>query len=313
LETAIKFLIILTLGLAQGCASAKKGQPIISYPPSRGESTFGPPEAFGPPTPEPPPSYGPVPVQLKPIVLVLGPGLARGFAYVGVFQALHESKIPIGAVLGTEIGSLIGTLYTASNSINQFEWGLLKFKEDIFQEKQGFLSSFQESQSQKFGAQLRRVFGEKDLSQLKVPTYIIVQSREKGMPILLNQGNIVQGVRGAMAAEGLFPPSQITLTGGEEIVVTAQISHPFFVHEARNLGIGPVITINVLNNSELNGASDELKDSDLVIHPDMTGIDGMAFDRRTDAAFRGKKAILEHLSEIRQLVGLPTVDVERRR
>ena len=52
---------------------------------------------------------------VRPIVLVLGPGMARGFAFAGVLRALNEAKIPIGAVIGTEMGALVSALYADSN------------------------------------------------------------------------------------------------------------------------------------------------------------------------------------------------------
>lgn len=43
--------------------------------------------------------------------LVLGGGGARGFAHVGVIQALEEENIPIDVVGGTSMGALVGALY----------------------------------------------------------------------------------------------------------------------------------------------------------------------------------------------------------
>src|SRR5689334_11194719 len=130
----IHILIFLSsVILFQGCASSPKvrsaevPRPPLVYP---NTEQMGPPEAFGPPPPAQSPNYGPDPVLVKPIVLVLGPGLARGFAYVGVLRALKEAKIPVGAIFSTEIGSLIATLYGMSPTLNQFEWGLQKFKDD---------------------------------------------------------------------------------------------------------------------------------------------------------------------------------------
>ena len=45
--------------------------------------------------------------------IALGGGSARGFAHIGVLQALEEAKVPISVVAGTSAGSLVGAFYAA--------------------------------------------------------------------------------------------------------------------------------------------------------------------------------------------------------
>src|SRR4051794_36609960 len=114
LATAITLMTGAMIGL-NGCASAgkkhgtsdeaksAKDSAAATFPaPQPNEGATGPFEAYGPPVPpvtdQPTDVYGPAPVQLRPVVLVLGPGMARGFSYVGVIRALNEAKIPIGAI-----------------------------------------------------------------------------------------------------------------------------------------------------------------------------------------------------------------------
>ncbi|MCM2323125.1 MAG: hypothetical protein NDJ90_07660, partial [Oligoflexia bacterium] len=74
---AVAVGVVLTL--ASACASARKAP----LPPEQGprastpSETMGPPEPYGPqpaPQVEPQASYGPEPIQIRPVVLVLGPG-----------------------------------------------------------------------------------------------------------------------------------------------------------------------------------------------------------------------------------------------
>lgn len=305
-------IVLLCFVTVLGCATPRRtstttdSQRVV---PEQKNEVMGPQEAFGPPEPVQQPSYGPEPVQIKPVVLVLGPGLARGFAYVGAIRALVESKIPIGAVFGTEMGALVGALYTLSSSINQFEWGLQRFREDIFKEKAGFLSGAKDEtvRSEKFEVQLRRVFENKDISlaEKKIPLRIVVQSQEAGAPVVLSSGGAFQIIRAAMAAPGLFNPYFGTI--GHQTIhgFSASSTRPFLIREARNLNLGPVVVIHVLNDREAAIAYDELKEADIVIQPNMSGIGYQDFEKKTDAAFRGKSAIIQHMPELRRVVGLP--------
>ena len=50
----------------------------------------------------------------RPVIgLALSGGGARGFAHIGVLQALEERGIPVDLIAGTSMGSLVGGLYAS--------------------------------------------------------------------------------------------------------------------------------------------------------------------------------------------------------
>src|SRR3984885_13435825 len=53
--------------------------------------------------------------------VALGGGGARGLAHIGVLKAFEEEDIPIGAIAGTSVGALIGSLYAAGITTAQLE------------------------------------------------------------------------------------------------------------------------------------------------------------------------------------------------
>lgn len=55
------------------------------------------------------------------IALVLSGGGARGIAQIGVLKALEEHHIPIDAIIGTSMGSIVGGLYAAGYSTEQLQ------------------------------------------------------------------------------------------------------------------------------------------------------------------------------------------------
>src|SRR6187399_3357849 len=91
------------LGLA-GCASAPPPAP--APPP--------PPVAAAPP-PAAPPSPA-LPPRRPRIGLALGGGAARGFAHIGVIQALEENGFAPDLVVGTSAGSLVAALFASGRS-----------------------------------------------------------------------------------------------------------------------------------------------------------------------------------------------------
>lgn len=63
-----------------------------------------------------------VPVIEAPrVALVLGGGGAKGFAHVGVIKALEQNGITPTIVVGTSVGSLVGSLYASGINPNRLE------------------------------------------------------------------------------------------------------------------------------------------------------------------------------------------------
>jgi len=86
-------------------------------------------------TTQPDPSFLPHPRLSRPAVaLALSGGGARGFAQVGVLQALEEENIPIDLIVGTSSGALVGGLFASGYSamdlkqlILSTDWGEIFF------------------------------------------------------------------------------------------------------------------------------------------------------------------------------------------
>ncbi|MFV2071173.1 MAG: patatin-like phospholipase family protein [Thermoanaerobaculales bacterium] len=54
--------------------------------------------------------------RIKPPVLALGGGGARGFAHLGFLDVLDEARLPIRAIVGTSMGAVNGGMYLAYGS-----------------------------------------------------------------------------------------------------------------------------------------------------------------------------------------------------
>jgi len=47
----------------------------------------------------------------KTLGLVLGSGASRGWAHIGIIEALVEAHIPIDLIAGSSVGAYIGAIY----------------------------------------------------------------------------------------------------------------------------------------------------------------------------------------------------------
>jgi NTE family protein len=64
--------------------------------------------------------------------LVLSGGAAKGFAHIGVIQALEENGIPIDYITGTSAGALVGAMYAAGYSPQQMTTLITKHIDKVF-------------------------------------------------------------------------------------------------------------------------------------------------------------------------------------
>lgn len=61
------------------------------------------------------------PIEKPVIALVLGGGGAKGYAHVGVIKALEANNLSPNLVVGTSVGSFVGSLYASGKSAQQLE------------------------------------------------------------------------------------------------------------------------------------------------------------------------------------------------
>jgi predicted acylesterase/phospholipase RssA len=200
------------------------------------------------------------------------------------------------------MGGVIGAIYATDPNINAFEWKLIRLKDDIFVAKPSLIGRLfkngesVQGDSQKLEEQLKRIFGKRDIAQARIPLRIEVQTKAASSPSLLEKGGLVPALRAAVAETGFFEPA--SLNGESVQAASDEPSITYLCAEARAASGGPVILIDTAVTRNDPSAAD------LVIRPNLDGIAPTDFAKKTEAAFRGKKAVEEHLPELKRWVGL---------
>lgn len=138
---------------------------------------------------------------------VLSGGIARGFAHVGVLQAMHEAGIRPEVISGVSAGSVVGAFYADGYEPEE----ILHF----FYEKR--FIEFVKLTPTKTG--LLKMTGLKDLlkknlhantfKELKIPFNVCVTNYETGLSEYLNEGNLLDAVLASSSIPVLFQPYKI--------------------------------------------------------------------------------------------------------
>lgn len=278
--------------LLASCASPRKQE-------TGAGPQFGPqgPQEAGTPPGQIIGEYGPQPAQRYPLVVVMGPGRARSFSYVGVIKELQTKKIPVGAVAGTGMGALVAASYATSETLNDFEWKMTRFKNELIDPEAFRLNSFfdKTARRRELTATLDKIFQGRDISQSRKTLRIGVYSESTGNFTTLSRGKISEAVSLSI--------SQFEFREAEGKSIDDE---GFLVDEARDLNLGPIIAIDVrtADTPPSESAIKELRRADVVLVPSLIDITPSDFGKRNSIIFRGRRAVTESIERIKQLAGL---------
>lgn len=184
----------------------------------------------------------------KPVIgLALGSGSARGWAHIGVIQALEEIGVSPQVVAGTSIGAIVGTAYVTGVLDGFASWVKSLTVKDVFG-----LMDISLSGGMVKGEKLFNFFREHhdnpDIESLDKKLVTVATDMNSGREVWITKGRVLDAARASCALPGLFSPVKMQgrwmLDGG--------LVNPVPVSAARALGADVVIAVNL--NAQLVGA-----------------------------------------------------------
>ncbi|MDD3605130.1 MAG: patatin-like phospholipase family protein, partial [Kiritimatiellae bacterium] len=165
------------------------------------------------------------------IGLALGGGAARGWAHVGVLQALEEAGLEVSCIAGTSAGALVGAVY-ASGRLREFEdlsehmdWKkVLYYFSDISFARAGLVDG------EKVCKMLRKYTTARNIEDLPLPYGAVTADILTGEEVVLDRGEIIDAVRASIAFPGIFTPVKI----GNRLLMDGGIVNPVPVNVVRD-------------------------------------------------------------------------------
>ncbi len=271
------------------------------------------------------PSVQPPPVVQHPIqpppkpakiALVLGAGSSKGFAHIGVLKILESNKIPIHMIIGTSVGSAVGSLYAygidafslqkLAISVNQSD-----IVDPLVIPSNGFIKG------EKLEEFINKWVKNTPMEKLKIPFYAVATDLEKGQEVIFGKGNTGRAVRASCSIPGIFRSIKIS----DRIYVDGGVVSPVGVDAARRHGADMVIAVDVSSGAERTvpeGTIEtilqavnvmysklgtiQLAKADVVIKPKVGHIGSADFSRRHEAILEGEKAAIEVLPQITGII-----------
>ena len=186
--------------------------------------------------------------------LVLAGGGARGFAHIGIMQALREAGVPFDQLGGTSMGAIIAAGLA-------LEWDLKEMRQRmraVFVDDNP-LSDFTYPmvalvRGKKVSARLREHFGDVCIEALPLPFFAVSSDLTTGRIHVHQDGALWRALRASVALPGILPP----VTHHGHLLVDGGVMNnlPVDVMRDKAMGAGPIIACDVTGEINLR-ATDE--------------------------------------------------------
>jgi NTE family protein len=177
------------------------------------------------------------------IGLALGSGSSRGWAHIGVINALTEQGVVPDIVCGTSIGSLVGAAYVSDtlDRLEQWVCSLDRLETARFFDINSSLNGFVDTERlHRFLNQY--VASDEALIEGLGKQYAAVATElETGREVWLTKGPVLQAVWASISLPGLFP----AIRHGNRWLVDGGLVNPVPVSVCRALGADIVIAVNL--------------------------------------------------------------------
>jgi NTE family protein len=178
------------------------------------------------------------------IGIALGSGSARGWAHIGILNALKELKIPIDIIAGCSIGSVVGAAQ-ACGQLTEFEHWVRQLK---VSEMSRLIDLNLTGGGVINGAKLMRFFEDfqlnKTIEQLKVPFGCVATDINSGREVWLKSGPLLPAIRASISLPGFFKP----VLYEKHWLVDGGLVNPVPISLCRALGADVVIAVNLNND-----------------------------------------------------------------
>ncbi len=298
---ARRALIAAALAALAGCQSA----PVVVAPAVPAPAPPPSPSPAAPPAPKPP---------LRPprLGLALGGGAGRGFAHIGVIQALEEAGIRPDLVTGTSAGSLVAALYAHGRNGAELANLALTMDEGAITDW-GFPSRGL-IRGEALARYVREQTGGALIENAKLPLGIVATDLDSGAGVLFQRGDTGVAVRASSSVPAVFQPVKI----GDREYVDGGLVSPVPVRYARQMGAEMVIAVDIssppdgaptgdslrllLQTFAIMGRSInrfELREADVVVRPPLVGVSSADFTSRVRAIRSGREAAAALVPEIK--------------
>jgi len=143
------------------------------------------------------------------VALALGSGGARGYAHIGVIEALRERGYDIVGISGSSMGALVGGLQAAERLDEFADWAKSLTQRTILRLLDPSISAAGVLRAEKILDAVRDILGPVTIEELSIPYTAVATDLLAGKSVWFQRGPLDEAIRASIAIPGVIAPHVI--------------------------------------------------------------------------------------------------------
>jgi len=143
------------------------------------------------------------------VTLALGSGGARGYAHIGVIEALRARGYEIAGVAGSSMGAVVGGLQAAGRLDEFADWAKSLTQRTILRLLDPSIGAAGVMRAEKILEAVRDILGPVTIEQLPIPYTAVATDLLAGKSVWFQRGPVDEAIRASIAIPGVIAPHEI--------------------------------------------------------------------------------------------------------
>ncbi|GJO47389.1 putative NTE family protein [Mycobacterium marinum] len=143
------------------------------------------------------------------VALALGSGGARGYAHIGVIEALRERGYEIAGIAGSSMGAVVGGLQAAGRLGEFSDWAKSLNQRTILRLLDPSITAAGVLRAEKILDAVRDILGPVTIEQLPVPYTAVATDILAGKSVWFQRGPLDEAIRASIAIPGIIAPHEV--------------------------------------------------------------------------------------------------------
>ncbi|WAJ44170.1 patatin-like phospholipase family protein [Mycobacterium sp. Aquia_216] len=143
------------------------------------------------------------------VAVALGSGGARGYAHIGVIEALRSRGFEIVGITGSSMGAMIGGLQAAGRLDEFADWAKSLTQRTILRLLDPSISAAGVMRAEKILEAVRDILGPVTIEELPIPYTAVATDLLAGKSVWFQHGPLDEAIRASIAIPGVIPPHEV--------------------------------------------------------------------------------------------------------
>ncbi len=180
----------------------------------------------------------------KTVALALGSGGARGYAHIGVLDALHERGYRVVGVSGCSMGAVVGGFYCAGK-LNEFRrWVCSLGYLEVLRLVDVSLLSGGVIRGDRVFSVMSEMLGDRCIEDLDIPFTAIATDMSCNREVWFQSGSLEMAMRASSAIPSVFNP----VTRGSQVLVDGGVLNPLPISPCVSLHADLIMAVDLNSN-----------------------------------------------------------------